>query len=205
LKGPYQRRSTGKYYICDPLGLPYPFGQQAYGHPVVEALKEHTINFTGLKDGQHEFHFELDKEFFDMVKDEDIEGGHVAVYITLDKNPNLLVVNIQEDGKVDLRCARCNGPLNFPVQCDQRQIFRLANDEESDDLELVVLDPSAHSVNLTHYIYECLRLSLPIRPVHPINECDPEVVKVLKGQSKENEQAPDPRWDALKELKNKRP
>lgn len=205
MKGPYQRRSTGKYYICDPLGLPYPFGQQAYGHPVVEALKEHTINFTGLKDGQHEFHFELDKEFFDMVKDEDIEGGHVAVYITLDKNPNLLVVNIQEDGKVDLRCARCNGPLNFPVQCDQRQIFRLANDEESDDLELVVLDPSAHSVNLTHYIYECLRLSLPIRPVHPINECDPEVVKVLKGQSKENEQAPDPRWDALKELKNKRP
>ena len=171
----------------------------------MEPLKEHTINFTGLKDGQHEFHFELDKDFFTAVGDDLIEGGHVAVYITLEKNPNLLVVNIQEDGKVELRCARCNDPLTFPVHCDQRQIFRLAHEEQSDDLELVVLDPSAHSINLTHYIYECLRLSLPIRPVHPVNECDPEVMKVLNEHSAEHEHAPDPRWDALKELKNKRP
>ncbi len=171
----------------------------------MEAIKEHTINFTGLKDGQHEFHFELDQDFFDATGEEEMEGGHIAVYVTLDKSPNMLVTHIQEDGRVELRCARCNGPLTHQVQCDQRQIFRLALEEESDDDELVVLDPSAYSINLTHYIYECLRLSLPIRPVHPPGECDPEVLKALNEHVNEHEHVPDPRWDALKELKNKRP
>ena len=171
----------------------------------MDALKEHTIPFIGLKDGQHEFHFELDQAFFDATGEEDLEGGHVAVYVKLDKSPNLLVANIQEDGVVDLRCARCNGALAFRLQSDQRQIFRLANDEESDDDELVVLDTSAHSINLTHYIYECLRLALPIRPIHAPGECDPEVVKVLSEGTAEQVNVPDPRWDALKELKKKRP
>jgi uncharacterized protein len=159
-----------------------------------------------LKDGQHEFHFELDQHFFDAAGVEEFEGGHVAVYVTLDKSPNLLVVNIQEDGTVNVRCARCDGPLALRLQCDQRQIFRLTEEaEESNDDELVMLDAREHSINLTHYIYECLRLALPIRPVHAPGECDPEVVKVLSEGTGEHESIPDPRWDALKELKNKRP
>ncbi len=173
---------------------------------MVEPLKEHTIPFIGLKDGQHEFHFTLEPDFFAATGEEDLEGGHVAVYVKLDKSPNLIVTLIQEDGTVDLRCARCNGPLAFKLQCDQRQIFRIADEEQSDDDELVVLDTSAHSINLTHYIYECMRLALPIRPVHAAGECDPDVVKVLtEGLTEEQANTPDPRWDALKELKNKRP
>ncbi len=171
----------------------------------MEPRKEHTIPFLGLKDGQHEFHFELDDTFFADTGEEELEGGHVAVYVKLHKSPNMLVVNIEEDGRVDLRCARCNGPLAFRLQCDQRQIFRMAEGEESDDDELVMLDPKAHSINLTHYIYECLRLALPIRPVHPPGQCDPEVVNALIERTTDSEQQPDPRWDALKELKNKRP
>ncbi len=172
---------------------------------LVEPLREHTIPFIGLKDGQHEFHFELDKSFFEATGEEELEGGHVAVYVKLDKSPNMMVTNIQEDGTVDLRCARCNGPLAFRLQSDQRQIFRIADEEQGDDDELVVLDPKAHSINLTHYIYECLRLALPIRPVHAAGECDPEIVKVLVEGTSEQGSTPDPRWDALKELKKKRP
>jgi uncharacterized protein len=170
----------------------------------LEPRKEHTIPFIGLKDGQHEFHFELADDFFAEMSAEELEGGHVAVYVTLDKSASLLVANIQEDGAVDLRCARCNGPLSYRIQCDQRQIFRLNSEEESEDDELVMLDPREHSINLTHYIYECLRLALPIRPIHPQGECDPEVLRALSQRSTEHESVPDPRWDALKELKNKR-
>ena len=41
-------------------------------------------------------------------------------------------------------------------------------------------------------------------PVHAPGECDPDVVRVLSEGTGEHVQAPDPRWDALKELKNKR-
>ena len=85
----------------------------------------------------------------------------------------------------------------------QRQIFSLTGGEESDDDELVTLSDTAHSINLTHYIYECLRLALPIRHVHAPGQCDPEVEKVLERLIVDHEPTPDPRWEVLKELKNK--
>jgi uncharacterized metal-binding protein YceD (DUF177 family) len=60
-------------------------------------------------------------------------------------------------------------------------------------------------VNLTHYIYECLRLALPIRHVHPAGECDPEVVKAYERLRVQYEPTPDPRWGVLDQLKNQQP
>ena len=58
--------------------------------------------------------------------------------------------------------------------------------------ELVSLAPDAHAINLTHYIYECIRLHLPIRHVHPEGQCDPEVTRALDQVLVPHE--PDPRW-----------
>lgn len=171
----------------------------------MEAIQEHTIAFSGLKDGLHEFAFELGKEFFDAAGEEEFEGGKVNVLVKLDKSTSLLVANIHVEGPVAVRCDHCNGPLELVLHGDQRQIFRLTDDEQYDDDELVALDAHAHSVNLTHYFYECLRLALPARHVHPAGQCDPDVEQALGRLTLEHEPVPDPRWDALKELKNKRP
>jgi uncharacterized metal-binding protein YceD (DUF177 family) len=168
----------------------------------MEPLQEHTIAFTGLKDGEHVFQFMLDQPFFDASGEEEWDGGHVTVDVTLDKTSTLLVVHIKAHGPVQLRCDRCNGPLTFNVKGEQRQIFRLNGTEQYDDDELVSLDEGANSINLTHYIYECLRLALPIRHVHEPGQCDPEVEKVLSRLIVEHEPIPDPRWEVLKELKN---
>ncbi len=167
----------------------------------MEALPEHTIAFTGLKDGQHRFDWELGQAFFDAAHEEEFDGGRVAVTVTLDKAPNLLVANLHVAGSVHTTCDHCAAPFDLLVQGDQRQIFQLHGDPDQDDDELVTLDPRAHSINLTHYIYECLRLALPARHVHPEGQCDPEVDAVLKEHAVEHEPVPDPRWDALKNLK----
>jgi uncharacterized metal-binding protein YceD (DUF177 family) len=171
----------------------------------MEALKEHTIPFTGLKDGTHEFQFELGVPFFEAAGVEDFEGGQVQARVSLEKTPTLLVAHIQEEGVVSLRCDRCNAPLELPVSGDQRQIFQLHGEEDPDDDELVTLDPSAHSINMSHYLYECLRLAVPIRRTHAEGQCDPEAEQALARFAVENEPAPDPRWEALQQLKNKRP
>jgi uncharacterized metal-binding protein YceD (DUF177 family) len=41
--------------------------------------------------------------------------------------------------------------------------------------------------------------------VHPAGQCDPEVENALGNLTVEHEHVPDPRWDALKQLKTKRP
>ena len=168
----------------------------------MEPLQDHTIAFSGLKDGTHTFQFTLEQPFFDASGEEEWEGGNVTVDVTLDKSTSLLVANIHTTGPVALRCDHCNAPLDFPVDGKQRQIFSLLGEEQYDDDELVSLDDRSHSINLTHYIYECLRLALPIRHVHPPGQCDPEVEKVLSKLIVEHEPIPDPRWEVLKELKN---
>ena len=171
----------------------------------MEALKEHTIQFTGLKDGQHKFQFELGHDFFVAAAEEELHGGAVNVEVTLDQTPTLLVTHIRTQGTVDTICDHCGGELALEVAGDQRQIFQLVGEPQEDDDELVTLDPKDHSINLTHYIYECLRLALPARRVHAQGACDPEADAALGKFSVEHEPVPDPRWDALKQLKHKRP
>ncbi|MBK8500060.1 MAG: DUF177 domain-containing protein [Flavobacteriales bacterium] len=172
----------------------------------MEALKEHSIPFTGLKDGQHRFDFVLGQEFFDAAHEEELTGGQAQVVVTLDKTPTLLVAGIHVEGTVATTCDRCNSSLDLPVTGEQQQIFQLHGEADPDDDEVVVLAPQEHSINLSHYIYECLRLALPARRVHPPGQCDPEVEAVLGHLAvdhAENLHVPDPRWDALKQLKNK--
>ncbi|MBL7981840.1 MAG: DUF177 domain-containing protein [Flavobacteriales bacterium] len=171
----------------------------------MDPLKDHTIQFSGLKDGAHEFQFELGDDFFAAAGEEEFEGGRVNVLVNLHKSATMLVTNIHVEGPVSVRCDHCNAPMDLVVKGDQRQIFQLHGDPSEDDDELVTLEPAAHSINLTHYIYECLRLSLPARKVHPAGQCDPEVEKALGDLAVEHEPVPDPRWDALKQLKTKRP
>jgi len=171
----------------------------------VEPLKEHTIPFTGLKDGTHEFHFELGEPFFVAAGEEEFEGGDVKVVVKVDVSTTLLVTNIHVEGPVSVRCDHCNAPMDLVLTGHQRQIFQLHGEEQFDDDELVTLDASAHSINVTHYIYECLRLALPVRKVHPAGGCDPEVEQALGKLALEHDPVPDPRWDALKQLKTKRP
>lgn len=176
----------------------------------MDALKEHTIPFSGLKDGEHEFRFELGADFFANAGDEDLEGGSLVADVKLVKSSTLLVTTMHIQGKVRVECARCASPLDLPIDGSQRQIFQLNAEEDLDDDELVGLEPGAHSINLSHYFYECIRLALPIRYVHPDGECDPEVEARLQQLAVEHEPSrnaagPDPRWEALKNLKNPRP
>ncbi|MEZ4808018.1 MAG: YceD family protein [Flavobacteriales bacterium] len=171
----------------------------------MDPLQEHTIAFTGLKEGLHAFTFELGREFFDAAGEEEFEGGAVHVEVALDKHSTMLVANIHVDGPVNVRCDHCNEPMELVLKGDQRQIFKLTDEEDLDDDELVALGSNAHDVNLTHYIYECLRLSLPARHVHAPGLCDPEVERVLGELTVEHEPLPDPRWEVLDKLKKQQP
>ncbi|HNU56927.1 MAG TPA: DUF177 domain-containing protein [Flavobacteriales bacterium] len=169
----------------------------------MDPLKDHTIEFTGLKDGEHDIQFVLEQPFFDASGEEEWQGGHVTMDVKLEKSSSLLVVDMTAKGTVKVHCDRCDGPLDQPVEGDQRQIFSLTGGDPTDDDEFVSLDDKAHNINLTHYFYECLRLALPIRHVHAPGQCDPEVEKVLSKLVVDQEPGPDPRWEVLKDLQNK--
>jgi uncharacterized protein len=164
---------------------------------------EHIVDFSGLKDGLHTFQWVVGDAFFKAHEEEEFAHGQVAVAVTMDKSTSMLVVNISAVGSVEVACDHCNAALDFPVNGTQRQIFQLNSTEEFDDEEMVALDASAHAVDLGQYIHECIRLALPIRRVHPPGQCDPEVDSALEHyrMGHEEDHDPDPRWEALRKLK----
>ena len=56
--------------------------------------------------------------------------------------------------------------------------------KEADD-EIIFLHPEDYQLDLKHYLYECISVSLPYRKVHPDlpdgeSGCDPEMLEKLK-------------------------
>lgn len=169
----------------------------------MKTQSEHIIDFAGLKDGQHMWSWEVGDAFFKEQGEQEFEHGKVGVSVTMDKSAHMLVVNIRTVGAVELACDHCNGLLDFPLEGSQRQIFQLNSAEEFDDEEMTSLDAAVHTIDLGPYIHECINLALPIRRVHTAGECDPEVDSALANYGPGHEEAhdPDPRWDALRKLK----
>ncbi|MCB9171111.1 MAG: DUF177 domain-containing protein [Flavobacteriales bacterium] len=170
-------------------------------------LKEHTIEFTGLKDGVHAFVFDLDQPFFEAAADEMLEGGRVTADVTLEKGPGMLVANIHCHGAVRTTCDHCNGPMEQPIDGRQRQVFHLNGRQHFDgsEDEVVGLDPNDHAIALTHFLYECVRLAMPTRRLHAPGACDPEVEAALARHLHHDGPEPDdPRWAALRKLKQQR-
>ena len=76
--------------------------------------------------------------------------------------------------------------------------------EEND--EIVVIPEHDYEIDLSQYLYEYINLILPYRKVHGEDEngnslCNPDIIKKIEEHTEE--EATDPRWDALKKLKNK--
>ncbi|MBK8341268.1 MAG: DUF177 domain-containing protein [Flavobacteriales bacterium] len=172
----------------------------------MDALQDHTINFSGLKDGLHAFQFDLDSVFFKAAADEELEGGTARAAVQLDTTPTMLVASIRITGTVDVLCDHCNAPLAYPVDAQLREVFHMNGRQSFDgDDEVIGLDPDDHAINLSHSFYECIRLALPIRRVHPVGQCDPSVDAALARQHhQDTNTGTDPRWAALNALRAQR-
>jgi uncharacterized protein len=167
---------------------------------------QYQIAFSGLNPGTHQFDFQIGDKFFEQVKDDEISGGEVSVFVTMAKEERMMDFHLTISGKVRVSCDRCNEPMDFEVRGNERLIIKLGDHyyEESEDVQ--VIPDTAHQFDLSPFIYEYIHLLLPIRRVHPEDEngssqCDPEIIKKLNELSERH--VVDPRWDVLTHLKEK--
>jgi uncharacterized protein len=170
---------------------------------------KYTIQFKGLSDGIHPFEFELDNKFFEFFANQDVERGELAAGIKLLKKPGLLEINVNIKGTVNIICDRCLELFDFPVKFKGKLFVKFTQEiDAQDDPDVIFLDPEEHQVDLAQYLYESVILSLPYRKVHPEGKmakvtCNPEMIEKLKNVVVKENKESDPRWDKLKELKDK--
>ncbi len=172
-------------------------------------LNEYTIQFKGLKNGTHEYNFQLDNAFFKKIDLSEVEKGNVSAIVILTKKSQFLQLEIDITGGVWVTCDRCLGEFEMPVHHENTFIVKFDDEKAGDqqfDEEIIYLEEEEHEIKLARYLYESVILSLPYKKIHPDNEkgestCDKKMLAKLDEHGKKN-MGMDPRWEALRKLKN---
>jgi uncharacterized metal-binding protein YceD (DUF177 family) len=168
------------------------------------------IPFVGLKLGSHRYEFEVKDEFFSAFDYSEIEHANVQVVMDLNKSATMLVLNFEISGTVTVPCDRCLEDMDTKIETSFRQIIKFSDTEtDEDDDELSYLPTGEYEIDVKHYIFNFITLSIPARNAHPEGECNPETLKKLneyliteeKESPKNEDEDIDPRWAALKSFK----
>ena len=172
----------------------------------MDKLRNYDIVFSGLKNGKHEFRFEIDKAFFQLFDTEqEFTEPQIVADILMDKHTTFLEFEIKTTGTVNLVCDISNENFDYPIENEIKVLVKFG-EEYDDSEEDVITNPSTdHAFNVVQLIYEDVMLSIPMKKVSPnLSEEDLHVLEKFSPKEEvEEEKEVDPRWEALKKLKDK--
>ena len=173
----------------------------------VEKKVDTRIQFSGLKPGVYEYDYNVDGAFFSQFENDDLRECNVDFRVKLERKERLLVFDFSFSGTVVMECDRCLGKMNVPLSGKQTLFVKFGEEQESEDENVVFLPESESEIDLAQWMYEYVAVELPIVHCHPDDEngnptCDPEMLKYISEGNEDNRQDADPRWDALKALKD---
>lgn len=172
----------------------------------MKKLNEYVIPFKGLKDGEHNFDYVLDKSFLNNFDNSDVKDINMNVGVKLIKNNRLLEFTFHLKGNVLVECDRCLDDISLPVNYQSTTIAKSENIEDAQD-DIIYISPSESEINISQVIYENIIFSIPLKRVHPVkngkSQCNSEMLKKLNKYLIENSnQKPDPRWNELTKILN---
>ncbi len=195
----------------------------------MDKLRDYSIEFVGLKDARHEWNFNLDSTFFELLESTVIEDGKFSCKVLLDKTATLLTFTFEINGEFVSFCDDCLDELVVPISANGKLYVKFGEEYEEQTEEIIVIKRDENQINIAQYIYEFIVLSMPMRVVHPEDSngnstCNAEMMSKLSHylvseinedgdeegeneyedefdeQGEENEAEIDPRWASLKKL-----
>lgn len=175
----------------------------------MDKLRNYDISFSGLKNGKHEFRFEIDKTFFQLFDTEqEFTQPEITAEVLLEKHSTFLDFRIKTSGDVELICDISNETFRHPIENEVKVLVKFGEEYDDSNEEVITIPMNDHSFNIAQLIYEDVVLSIPMKKISPeVSEEDLEILEKfspgIEDEKEEEEPESDPRWDALKKLKDK--
>ncbi|MBS1761377.1 MAG: DUF177 domain-containing protein [Bacteroidetes bacterium] len=174
--------------------------------------REYIIPFVGLKEGIHEFVYQIDEKFFAEREAFEFSKASANVKLLLDKHQGFLMLKFEIGGDVELSCDRCGNPLKVNLWDEFNIIVKLVDDpdvmnEQEDDPDIYYISRLESKIDVSTWIYEFILLSLPMQKTCSNDEngnslCNPEVLKKLHDMEKQSEHNANSLWKGLDKFKN---
>ncbi|WP_445748091.1 YceD family protein [Polaribacter sp.] len=169
-------------------------------------LKQFNIPFVGLSEGNHDFNYTIDNEFFEYFNFDEFQSANLEVTLNFLKKTTLFELVFKVKGTVEVPCDVTTEMYHQKIKATLPLVVKFGPEFNDDNEEILILSYDAYQLNVAQYIYEMIVLAVPNKKVHPKvldGTMESETLKKLKELEikEENtaEQA-DPRWDKLKNL-----
>jgi len=172
----------------------------------LKSLKKYSIPYTGLALGKHKFEYAVDDAFFTEFEYSLVKTADLKCEIELEKQETMLILNFHIVGTIGATCDKCLSQYPQVIDVQEQQIAKFGVEELGDDEDIITLSKNEHEIALAGLIYEYINVAVPFVTVCSDEGntpyCDKDMLDKLNNLSAGNEQneSPDPRWEALKKL-----
>lgn len=127
----------------------------------MDALREFSIPIKGLKNGLHQFEFEIDRLFFKKFDNSPITSGNFEVWLDLSKHTSFLELTFEFEGSVEAVCDRCLADIDLPIRGVEFLTVKITPEPKEEEADIVYILPEESEFNVAKYIYEYICLALP--------------------------------------------
>ena len=178
------------------------------------------VDLKSMKQDVQEISYLLDNQFFANIESEDIQKGKVNILLTVTRTLDVFNLAFKIQGMITIPCDRCLDDMDYPVETTARLIVKFGKDYAEESDEIIVIPESEGVINLAWFLYEFIVLAIPIKHTHAPGKCNKQMTSKLKKHTAkaeddvddfddialsddDSEADIDPRWNALKELKER--
>lgn len=170
-------------------------------------MKFTEIKISGLKNGNHNFHFDLDSSFLTEFSTIFFDQPKVSVDVNLNLTETMIKADLDLKGILELVCDRSDETFDFHINFKVLHFFKIGDEEKELSDELEVISKERISIDLDQLIYDSLALSIPAKKLHPrYNDIDDDsnsdgiLIYSSESDKETDNSEEDPRWQKLKEL-----
>lgn len=187
-------------------------------------LRAYNIDVIKLKEGKHNFTFDVKDEFFKFYEAEDwVNGANITVDVLINKTVSVMEADFNFSGTIRLTCDRSLEEFDHPISFTQKVIYKYGPIEQEISEDVFMITRDTPSINVAQLIYEFILLAIPAKKIHPdyleemdeedfeeegslvylSDETDEEFESEETESSDDQDQPVDPRWEILNKLKKK--
>ncbi len=176
-------------------------------------LEEYSIRLRDLKEGHHEFRYQLGNRFFIESDNDVFKEGDIDCQLSLEKHGSLITMDFHLKGFIKVPCDRCLTEIELPVEGSFQIVLKFREDANPDDMTsmedsgIIWIAEDIVEFALQDFLRDFTLLMVPPRLVYDCRSelpvpCDEEVLdRIGYTDFSEEKIINNPAWDALKSIR----
>jgi uncharacterized metal-binding protein YceD (DUF177 family) len=170
----------------------------------MDKFRNYDIAFSGLKNGKHDFRFEVNQAFFNLFETEqEFSNPKITAAVFLVKHENFLEIEINVAGVLQLVCDISTSYFDYQIENQIKVLVKFGNEYNDSDVDVITIPRQDNAFNIAQLLYEDILLTIPMKKVSPkLSAKDISLLEKFSPQDEiKTDDKVDPRWNALKNLK----